>query len=293
MKRTLRSVLSVLFVVLVAYAVARGCIQKKPLFDHRSYEAPAKAIKIKKTSPKSAPKPAPIVAKAVPKPAPARSASAKMAIILDDWGMSTSLMKQAIDLKRPITLAIIPHLAHSADIAKSAKANGLGVMLHMPMQPKNLRQPKEPYTITTQTSEEEINKLLGDALATIPHVEGVNNHQGSAATSDLRVMKAVVAYLKKRKLFFVDSNVIATTVGWKVARDAGLPYAKRDVFIDNEANVESIRAQLKKAEDKALANGSVVVIGHDKRATLEAIRDAIPEIESRGIELVLAKELLQ
>jgi hypothetical protein len=291
MSQRLKVILSIVFVVIVALLVARGCIQKKPLTE---YKLPP--FTKKTTQPKVAPKKpklkvateSPVVKKAS-KP----EVTSKMAIILDDWGMNTSLIQSAIDLDRPITLAILPHLKHSRDIAESAKAHGLGVMLHMPMQPKNLRQPKERHTITTASTDEEIRDLLQGALASVPYVQGINNHQGSAATSDARVMKSVISYLKTRKLFFVDSNVIATTVGWKIARDAGLPYTKRDVFIDNEARVEAIKDQLKKAEDKALARGSVVVIGHDKRATLEAIKAMIPEIESKGIELVLVKELLQ
>ncbi len=291
MSQRLKIILSITFVVIVALLVARGCIQKKPLMEYKLPTFTKKTTQPKVISKK--PKPKAIVESPAAKKSPKSDRVAKMAIILDDWGMSTTLMQSAIGLERPITLAILPHLKHSRDIAEAASAHGLGVMLHMPMQPKNLRQPKERYTITTESTDEEIRSLLEDALASVPHVQGINNHQGSAATSDPRVMKSVVSYLKGRKLFFVDSNVIATTVGWKSARDAGLPYTKRDVFIDNEARVEAIKDQLRKAEDKALARGSVVVIGHDKRATLEAIKALIPEIESKGIELVLVKELLQ
>lgn len=291
MNKNLKIILSAIFVVTVALLVARGYIQKKPLTEY-SLPTFTKKTAQPKAAPKK-PKSKPAVESPAVKKSPKPAVVGKMAIVLDDWGMSTALMQSTIDLKRPITLAILPHLKHSREIAESAKAHGLGVMLHMPMQPKNLRQPKERHTITTASTDEEIRELLGQALASIPHVQGINNHQGSAATSDARVMKSVISYLKLRKLFFVDSNVISTTVGWKSARDAGLPYAKRDVFIDNEARVEAIKDQLKKAEDKALANGSVVVIGHDKRATIEAIKAMIPEIESKGIELVLVKELLQ
>ncbi len=291
MNQKLKMILSIAFVVIVALLVARGCIQKRPITEYKLPTFTKRAAQ-PKVAPKM-PKPKVVAESPVVKKSSKPEAVSKMAIILDDWGMSTTLMQSVIDLERPITLAILPHLKHSRHIAESARSHGLGVMLHMPMQPKNLRQPKERHTITTESTDEEIRTLLEDALASVPHVQGINNHQGSAATSDARVMKSVISYLKTRKLFFVDSNVIATTVGWKIARDAGLPYTKRDVFIDNEARVEAIKDQLKKAEDKALARGSVVVIGHDKRATLEAIKAMIPEIESKGIELVLVKELLQ
>ena len=72
-----------------------------------------------------------------------------MAIILDDWGNNYSLLQDVIDVGRPITVAVIPNLKFSRRIAEKAHAGGLGVMIHMPMQPKNLNEPLEPHTILT------------------------------------------------------------------------------------------------------------------------------------------------
>ena len=120
-----------------------------------------------------------------------------MAIILDDWGLNLALVKDAEAIERPLTLSVLPHLTHSREIADEAASHGLGVMLHMPMQPKSLRQPLEPRTILTTTPDAQILDYLDKALESVPHVEGVNNHQGSLATGDERVMKTVLSHLKK------------------------------------------------------------------------------------------------
>jgi len=221
-----------------------------------------------------------------------KSHAPRMAIILDDWGNNASLVRAALDIKRPLTLAVLPGLPHSRPIAEEAFRNKLGVMLHMPMQPKSGTVPLEPQTIMTSTSDAEIRRYIDEALGSIPHADGVNNHQGSAATCDRRVMKTVLTHLKGKGLFFVDSNVIPETVAVIVAGETGVPHAKRDVFIDNEPDVSSVKKRLEEAKQVALKRGQVVVIGHDKKATLQAIKEMVPEIEEEGVRLVLVRELV-
>ena len=273
----LKIVLSVLFVLLIAFFAAKGFMQV-----WREHSSPARRAV---SRPTLEPKPDFVAVRPVPK--------GKMAIILDDWGNSSVVLKQAIAIGRPLTLSVLPHLPFSSRISRQARQNGLGVMLHMPMEAKNPNQPLEPHTILTTSSDAEIIKFLEDALRSVPEAEGVNNHQGSAATSDTRVMKTVLQYLKKRGLFFIDSEVIATSVGGKVAKETGIAFAKRDVFIDNVATVEAVKTKLLQAQKIALKYGQAVVIGHDKKPTLEAIREMIPEFDKNGIELVLVRELLK
>ncbi len=217
----------------------------------------------------------------------------RIAIILDDWGNNRSLLKAAVDIHEPITLSVLPNLIHSREIADEAFQNHLGVMLHMPMEPKSKKERLEPHTIMTTTPDAEIASTLDAALQSVPHAEGVNNHMGSAATCDARVMKVFLSRLKEKGLFFVDSNTIKETVGPKIAKELGIPFAKRDIFIDNDPKKNSVEKQLLKAEVIALKMGFVVVIGHDKKATLEALKEMAPAIEKAGVRFVLVKELLE
>lgn len=292
MKRALKIIFSALFVLAVSFLVVRGCVQRKPVAEVFQFQlggnrpAPKKIIR---QIPVGAPRRG-----ALPQHVPAVPARrARMAIVLDDWGNNYGVLKYALEVKRPLTLAILPHLPNSRRIAEEAYKNRLGVMLHMPMQPKNPKEILEPHTILTTTPDTDIVRYLESAIAGIPHLEGVNNHMGSAATADERVMRTVLTELKKKKLFFVDSNTSADSVAADVAEKLGVPSEKRDVFIDNELKSGSIKRQLNEAKDFALATGSVVVIGHDYKVTLEAIKEMVPELEKEGIEFVLVKDLLK
>ena len=276
--------LSVLFVLTISFFVVKGCVLNKPAH-HR--EETRKPLVAKKAVHKKA------AQTAVAPPSQETPKGPRMAIILDDWGNNYSLINTAIELQRPITLSILPHLPQSEKIAEEAFKNNLGVMLHVPMQPKNRIKGLEPHTILVTTSDQDIIAYLDSALESVPHVDGVNNHMGSAATSDLRVMKTVLSHLLSKDLFFIDSNTASTSVASQVAGELGIKFTKRDVFIDNDPNPEMIKKQLRRAKMIALKYNRVVVIGHDKKATLLTIKEIAPEIEQAGVKLVLVKDLVE
>ena len=266
--RFLKISLSVLFVLAVCFLIVKGCVRKRAVYPR------SQTVQIQRR----------LVPAPVTKP--------KMAIILDDWGNNFSLVENAIEIARPLTLSVLPHLPQSRRVAEEAYTHGLGVMLHMPMEPKNSKEPLEPHTIMTTTPDAEIVRTLDQALASVPHVEGMNNHMGSLATSDERVMRTVLRSLKERGLFFVDSFVISSTVAPLICKEEGIRSTKRDIFIDNELKLGSVKSKLKDAAQMALKRGKVVVIGHDKKITLEAIKEMVPEIEKAGVQFVLVKEIM-
>ena len=126
--------LSVIFILAVSFFVIKGCVHKRPI----SYEMPAR----EKIFPKAIKTTKKTVKKEV-----LESDKPVMAIILDDWGNNYGLLQDAIDIQRPLTLAIIPKLISTRRIASEAHENGLGVMIHMPMEPESHSQPLEPHTI--------------------------------------------------------------------------------------------------------------------------------------------------
>ena len=66
---------------------------------------------------------------------------------------------------------------------------------------------------------------------------------------------------------------------------------KRDIFLDNNEDAVYIRSQINKLKNKARINGQAVGIGHDRKITLETLREIIPELENEGYKIVLASSL--
>jgi uncharacterized protein len=224
--------------------------------------------------------------------AAARSGAPRLAIIIDDCGQWLDTEHGFIALGVPLTMSVLPHVRYSAQIAHDAAAAGKGVMLHLPMEPRSGADPG-PGRITTSMDDAAIVAQVRDDLDAVPLAAGVNNHEGSAATEDARVMRDVAAVLAERHVFFVDSRTSAATVAERAAIAAGIPTARRNVFLDGVADVKTTEEQLRHAAELAKTNGSAIAIGHPRPTTLTAVRALLPELRRDGVELVLASELVR
>jgi len=71
----------------------------------------------------------------VPAAAPARSRkSAKVAVVMDDFGYNMNNTDALFAIGEPVTLSILPNLRRSRDIAESARKHGYEVILHLPLE---------------------------------------------------------------------------------------------------------------------------------------------------------------
>jgi polysaccharide deacetylase 2 family uncharacterized protein YibQ len=216
----------------------------------------------------------------------------RLAIIIDDLGADLAPATAIFALHYPLTLSILPNHPHSADIADEARHRGYQVMLHLPMQSLANETP-ELEELRTGMSSVEVSRALTEMLQTVPHVSGVNNHQGSLVTSDPRVMADLMPLLRERNLFFIDSRTTAATVAYEAAQTAGVPSSFRNVpFLDDVRDVSAIRKQLELAIRDAKERGEGIAIGHPHPETLRALAEVLPRVEARGVHLVYASDLV-
>lgn len=221
------------------------------------------------------------------------AAEPRLAVIIDDLGYEIPAAERLLALPFPLTLAVLPHLPLSSDVAAKARARGFEVLLHLPMESENAESPAEAIELRSGMNAGETAHLLDAMLATVPGAVGVNNHQGSRATADPGLMRTLVAALAARHLFLIDSRTGPASVAYETARGAGLPAAYRTEFLDDDQDAGAILRQLEHAERRAREQGWALAIGHPYRVTLDVLTDALPDLEARGIRLVYASEILQ
>ncbi|SFL79280.1 divergent polysaccharide deacetylase family protein [Pelosinus propionicus] len=221
------------------------------------------------------------------------SIKGKMAIIIDDFGYNKESISAFAALNRPITFAVIPYRPFSNEAAAKGLSSGNQVILHLPMEPLSQSAQSEELTVSVNMSDEEIQSMVKQAIQSVPGIIGVNNHQGSRATADRRVMKDVLAVLKANHLFFVDSRTNSQSIAAETAKQMGIQTGENQLFLDNTDEVSAVKAKLRTALDMASQHGTVTVIGHARMNTAIAVKEMIPEIESQGIQLVFVSQLLQ
>lgn len=214
----------------------------------------------------------------------------RLAIVIDDAGRDLDSQHIYEQMGIPLTLAIMPDQVHTRDAALSWRAHGLPVILHQPMESVS-GIGMEPKVILTSMSDAAIRQMLRDSFSQLPEAIGINNHQGSKATIDVRTMDIVMNELHHRGLFFFDSHTNSTTAADKAAKTYGVPYVRNDLFVDNSASVSDICAMIQEGADRAKKKGTYIIIGHCRPHTAEAFRQMVPKLKAQGIEFVYLSSL--
>ncbi len=228
------------------------------------------------------------------KPPAATKVIGKIAVVLDDWGYNSYHCKYLENIDVPITPAILPNLPFSKQVLACARAAGQEVMLHLPLEPyaNNDKYPKN-YILTTKMSSKEIAVLLKKILDEFPGISGVNNHMGSKATEDPRVMTVVMSEIKKRGLFFVDSVTSSRSVCPQVAREIKVPFARRVVFLDNRNERASIERSFAEGARIAKEEGFALIIGHDRELTLKILAEQARKLTEQGYQFLSVRDFIK
>ncbi len=220
---------------------------------------------------------------------------AKIAFILDDWGYRMSNCHFLKEIATPMAIAVLPNLKRTNEIMKCASLYDKDIMLHLPLEPYVNRDPyPDNYLITTKMSKSQVEKLVDETFKKMPMIVGVNNHMGSKATESATLMKIILNKVRHKGLFFVDSMTSPHhSVSGAIADELGVPFAQRDVFLDNVNTREAIEKQLVELAQKARKKGYAVAIGHDRQLTLQVLKDQIPTLQKQGFQIVSIRELLR
>ena len=210
-------------------------------------------------------------------------------IIIDDFGYRDDKVSEGfLLLDANLTFAVIPGHNNSKVFAAKAKQRGFEVIVHMPMESTTKTPGEKEYILTTSMTSTEIEKRVEQVIAEFPEAVGMNNHQGSKATADKRIMNIVSNILKRHGKYFIDSRTTAESVAESTMRSRGIPTMRRHVFLDNENKKFKIREQLYKLADKAESKGLGVGIGHAKLNTFEVLKEEIPKLKEHGFKFQFA-----
>jgi polysaccharide deacetylase 2 family uncharacterized protein YibQ len=225
-----------------------------------------------------------------PKPAKRRG---DIVLILDDVGFDRQPLAGAMTIDPKVNFSVLPNSRNAAAFANELSARGFEVLCHLPMEPDDFpRISPGPGAVLTNMTDVEIAAATRANIAAVPHARGVNNHMGSRATADRRVMNAVLGALPQG-MYFIDSRTTAASVGATMARQMNIRTAARNVFLDDVPHEEAIRAQLRELEREAASRGVAVGIGHMYPATIKVLTQEAPQLRASGIRFRRASEVVK
>jgi polysaccharide deacetylase 2 family uncharacterized protein YibQ len=221
-------------------------------------------------------------------PSPLKTAHRpKIAIVIDDLGGENKISQELVRWRLPLTFSILPFAPYSKSLAEEAHRRGKEIVLHLPMEPRGYPEIKPGEgVLLREMNESKLLHQLSKDIEAVPNIKGVSNHMGSRLMEDPEKIRIVFSELKKRGLFFLDNRTTPQTVGLEVAQSIGLKAMERTLFIDHSSDEGEIKQKLERLIQFSLSTGKAIGIGHPHPSTLKSLKEMIPKMKEKGIDIV-------
>jgi polysaccharide deacetylase 2 family uncharacterized protein YibQ len=218
----------------------------------------------------------------------------QVALIFDDLGENVKDLNNIYALGIPLTIAVIPDLKFSKNVAHIGYSCGYSVLIHIPMEPK---EPPKGFVkikdkfIGTHLTTGETKRLLRHYLNYVRIAIGVNNHMGSGVTEDKELMRLILEEVQKRDLIFIDSHTSGDSISCQVAQELGTPCHESSGFLDALDDPAHIKEKLYALIELAREKEKIIIIAHPDQTTLEVLAEELPLLKEQ-VEFVTLKNYL-
>ncbi len=180
-----------------------------------------------------------------------------------------------------LSFSFLPFGQHTGKLSEQARNFGKDILLHLPMEPKDMKWDPGYGALMLSMDKNTIRKKFKTNMAEVPMAIGVNNHMGSRYSENARAMRILLEQVRSAGIFFIDSLTTSESVGYSMAKAMNISASKRDVFLDNVLDKEKITKQLERLISIAEKHGSAIGIGHPNKETLQAVSEFRSELNSR------------
>ncbi len=213
-------------------------------------------------------------------------------VIIDDIGDNQRLGLRAARLPSKVALSILPHTPFSKEVATYGHDRGQDILLHQPMESYKDKHLLGPGALFKKMGRQEFSLILENNISAVPYVVGINNHMGSLLTKDAEKMGWLMAELRPRELFFIDSRTTSKSIAAKTADLWQIPNMTRRIFLDHTDDKVEINKQFQKLLRLAKKHGHATAIGHPRINTLEYLEQMLPKLQNAGVEIISATEVM-
>ncbi|MEO5808162.1 divergent polysaccharide deacetylase family protein [Devosia sp.] len=237
----------------------------------------------------------PFNAYAVPFNAAASAGKPQIAIIVSGLGINESGSLSAIEQLPPdVTLAFAPYGKTLQSTVSAAQGAGHETLLEIPLEPFDYpaNDPGPQTLLTGDPARSNLDKLFW-LMARFGGYVGVMNHMGARFTASGSDFSPIMEELGARGLGYLDDGSSNRSIAPQLASGNKVPFARADLFLDDNPAREPIQAALKSLEAKATQDGHAIGIISALPISVQTVAEWSRELENKGFVLVPASALMK
>lgn len=215
-----------------------------------------------------------------------------IAIVVDDVEPVGENLNQWLDIDAPLSFSVFPFGGGCAKLADQFYQAGYQVMMHIPTENPPPYSFSGQGQLETGMDRETAFETLDDNLPKVPHVVGINNHQGGEGCNDLQLMIYECEWAKRNGLFVVDSKSSTESKVSKAATKLEMDRKCNQVFLDYQNDPSYIRSAMRELAGIAREDGSAIGICHFGRPnTPRIVGEMIQVLRSEGVHFAFAQNV--
>jgi len=204
----------------------------------------------------------------------------RISLIFNGLGDSVNDLREIYSFNIPVSVAVIPGLKFSKNIAYIAKRCGFSVLIDLPLggeEFKRLHKGKCHF-ITPSLNHYQVKRLLRYYLNSVRIANGVVPY-GELKVKDVSFMRFILEEIKERNLFFIDNTTSSDSLFLKTAQELGMKTGYVDEYIDFSSDRREAKQRLHQIIDIAKNKRKIIVAVFPQEVILEVFREELSQLK--------------
>ena len=212
----------------------------------------------------------------------------RVSIIINGLGLSRAATTAAINhTPSEVTLAFNPYAKGVGDWVSLARAVGHETLIILPMEPIDFpNSDPGPFALQVGLQQTENIDRLRYILSVSQGNIGLLQMMGTSFVTSRKALEPVLKEIHSRGLLVVDNGLAKNSQISKISATIGLPRARIDIFLDQDASRSSIMGKLSALEATAKKNKSAIGIAQPLPNSISLIMNWAKTLAAK--KLVLA-----
>ncbi len=219
------------------------------------------------------------------------SGKPKISIVVTDLGLNIRSTELALTLPTQCALGFLPYTQNLKPLLNKAQDNGHEIYLYLPLQIINPLDNPGKYALMNNLAPGENEVRLNAILNSQAHYKGVYSSYKEVFTDDAYVSEMIFDEVDNKNLIFILGKGLERGERGHISSHNNV--IPTNIIIDKETDKDSIENQLEELIKVAKNDGIALGYAQAFTLTIEMIRDWIPTLNKKGVQLVPVSELLK
>lgn len=196
----------------------------------------------------------------------------RVSVVLKNIGLDKTVTDAAVtSMPSEVALSFSPYTLNAAEKIKQARTAGHETYVDLLLAAKDpLKSDNGPLSLSITSSSAENMEKVKRALSLGGAIGGMIINDGASDTDFRDQLKNILSLMKDRGILMVDATIDDNVS--KISEN-GLARKKADIIIDSGFNRKNIESLMKKAENIAQNNGSVLIVATPKPIVMTVLHE--------------------